>query len=584
MDPVSVSLLVLLSGILALLIYLVFRGKSSIDINCNTKPEIALHPNNPILLRTKVSDHKYILTEKMPYLRDVAPPVYVDYERPFKDATTSFVVDEFFATDDTLFDFLYLVITTHENALKEYKVNNGLVDGDIIFIYKGGHLLRIIANEMFKHMPLKSATLLSKYYGSSIKRNDADFSIYINTNKFPLHSPSFNKIVRDVGDITYNLQKDYRTNTFLPQARTYFNFFRYDEDYQIEKLNNHVAAYANNSAIDDASNEVYYNAKIGGLRIISSPNTNPPNAESKYWNSVASDSPQNLPVPATYKGKMDLIITPDHTSPTGVDITTDTNTVWPIYVQHNTTLNFVTGDNIVHSFDLMRSKVVIDYERSLYDQKTGTYSPYETYGIGGELIDVSIGKDEAVEELFEDINLNVKQYTLTRSDKELVFYGYSIKYLVDDLTIMLFVEVAFPWNNRKYDKRLYRLVFLCFTEVMSIFKTLKDKIFYLKYMLFNIYKPLTEEGVNIANVAKAIKDLKTKYPLLLFNLLLDPTMRMLTGVIPEDEKADYIQYNNNIVQNLSVLLQSIDDIGEYICDQGTVNMDTLYIGSFDSLV
>lgn len=577
--------------ILALLcLVLMFTKPKGINVDCKKSKLLSAtyeqHPNNAILTRTVSSDYIYamkrnnlssgVLTADIPY---------IDYERPLKDATTDFVVEELFSSSDTLFNFLQLVITTHEDALDKYKLDNGLKEDDIIFIYKGGHILRIIGNEMFNNVPLKAGNILRAFYGPYIKRNDADFSIYINTHTFPLNSPEFNKIVEDVGEITYALQKDYRSNIFLPNSEIYFNFFRYNTAYQTGRLNAHVSAYSNSSTVSDPLNEVYYKAKIGGIRIFSSPSTTPPLPESKFWNSVPSDYPPNLPVPPDYEGKNDLIITVDPTSPIGVKTVTDTDKEWPIYVQNNTTLNFDAGGGISRVFNLMRSKVIINYRVSLYDSKTDTYHPETTHAVGGELIDVSIGRDFAVDELFEHLSSNIKKYQLSYKGKVLSFYSYSIKYLADDICIMLFKAIAYPWDDRKYEKRLCRLVFLCFIEAMSAFKTIKDISEYLHYMLVNIFTPLEKvEGVKLNAVVDSINSIKAKYPRMLFNLLLDESVHMINTKVYDTDTGEFKKYNGTVVTNLKILLNSIGDVHDYICDQGSININSLYETSFDSLI
>src|SRR5687768_15431151 len=89
----------------------------------------------------------------------------VDNNRELKDLGTEIVVKEFFKSKDSLFNFMKLTYETIDNALNDYKKKHDLDDRSMFFLFKGGNVMRIIANGVFAMLPPEARDLLQATYG-----------------------------------------------------------------------------------------------------------------------------------------------------------------------------------------------------------------------------------------------------------------------------------------------------------------------------------------------------------------------------------------------------------------------------------
>ena len=94
--------------------------------------------------------------------------------------------------------------------------------------------------------------------------------------------------------------------------------------------------------------------------------------------------------------------------------------------------------------------------------------------MGGELIDVSISHrcaDIESQTFFHHINKNISKYSLTHhidSKDTMEFLSYSLEHIIEDLEKMLYHENVYPWNDKKYVKRINRLFYLSFIELFRL--------------------------------------------------------------------------------------------------------------------
>ena len=88
---------------------------------------------------------------------------FIDEDQDLKELGTSVVVDDFFTTPDTLYNFMKLVYQRIENALAIYRKEKGLEEGSIFLLFKGGNVLRMVANEIFALLPPKARKLRSAH-------------------------------------------------------------------------------------------------------------------------------------------------------------------------------------------------------------------------------------------------------------------------------------------------------------------------------------------------------------------------------------------------------------------------------------
>ena len=92
---------------------------------------------------------------------------------------TDFVSDNFFDRSSRLFRFLNVVFSHYNDMLDQFKKQKGLREKDVIFLFKGGNVLRIVAKDFFLELPENTSRNIVNYYSSFFKRSDADFSIFL---------------------------------------------------------------------------------------------------------------------------------------------------------------------------------------------------------------------------------------------------------------------------------------------------------------------------------------------------------------------------------------------------------------------
>ena len=67
---------------------------------------------------------------------------YVDDSKELKNIFTDFVTQYFFATEDTIYEFMNLTIHTIETMLKQKRFLWNVKEEDMFLVYKGGNILR----------------------------------------------------------------------------------------------------------------------------------------------------------------------------------------------------------------------------------------------------------------------------------------------------------------------------------------------------------------------------------------------------------------------------------------------------------
>jgi hypothetical protein len=369
---------------------------------------------------------------------------YVDKSKELKDICTDIVTNLFFTDDLTLFNFLLMVCEKYDIMIKNFTRVYDLAPDDIIFIYKGGNILRIISNEFKDKLPQLAADILKVHYNKYFARSDCDFAIYINPK-----IKHFESIFRKISIESYCVQIDIRNNILKHKYRK-LDIFKYSQEYTSACLLEYLKKFINAECLRDPTNEIYYGKSIIGI---------------SFMESQATMSGNTLPV---YHGRQDYGVQKTHDQ-LNLGLFPLSNQCNDIYLSFNDSLEFDGNSENSHArFNLIRAKVGFN----IY------FSDGSVKNIGGELIDVSINhKDDYKSQLlFRDVDHSLTTYELYHnSDKInrlLTFKSYTLEHLTIDLELILFVEHK-PWEDKKYVKRLYRLFYLYFID---IFIKMEDKL------------------------------------------------------------------------------------------------------------
>ena len=388
---------------------------------------------------------------------------YIDHDKEIKDICTSFVTNEFFKTDTTLFNFLKIIALQFNNALDIYKKNNLLPGDSIIFTFKGGNILKIIQREFLNEIPGAAMEILDSYYSKDFQRSDADFSIYINPNLANLE-----RVIDDVTSLSYANQLVLQ-NKFNENPAEYFDFFKLNYFEKTKTLANYANKIANAKCFTDPKNPKYYQSNFAQLLI----------------NDIAAPTLNIGPYP--YMGIPNKLISPQNPNNTSIINIQTVSLPNTVFVSDNRALKFQNDDLLTH-FNLTRSKVALNV---VLIKNNLIYN----VPVSGELIDVSISRDGQNTAFFSDLKDNVSEYNLHTPNEKLIFKSYSYSFLIHDLELILIHGNKLPWTQGKYQKRLSRLFLLYFIDL-------------------SIYDP---KDINITNVQK----------LSYLNMILDDVLMLL---------------------------------------------------------
>ena len=400
---------------------------------------------------------------------------FVEPTKEFKGVFTDLVVNEFTKTSSQTKQFIDLIYTSFDKAINLYLQKKGMDKDDVMFLYKGGNILRIVAYETMHELPGIVADRLSAYYKDSFKKSDADFTISINP-----YLKNFEQVFKDMNDIAFLLQNEIR-NMFLANPEKYFEFYNLDSDAKtrilkkyLDKLNESGTLKEKKFGFDGKFDTVVFkNNKVS--------ENNDRDPEDLVY--IPKRDFQIDYVPGSKDTellslrKLNTLKTSDPLSSSLKPLVDEQKKILgdktdvEMYISYNNTLTFEKFKRLT-AFNLVRTKVsfnaYFDYVNKPENLDVGkpgttlTGNP-DLLRLDGELIDVSIGKreDNSLAHFYDNRKKYVSTYRIgTDPDNILHFKAYSIIYLLEDLERILFVDSEFPWDDAKYVKRIKRILFM----------------------------------------------------------------------------------------------------------------------------
>ncbi len=462
--------------------------------------------------------------------------VFVDESRDIKDFGTNIVVKSFFNTPDTLYNFLKLAYEELDKALADYRQAQNLENDSMFLIFKGGNVLRMMANTVFDELPPLARNLLKEKYSNDFKRSDADFSVYINEKK--LNNLDYDKVFSEVTSLLFAELNKIRAE-FKANPAKYFNFFQVNKDFASSKLNEYFNELDDLNSTKDPSNEAWYNAKFKQLELLDKKANKDPNFDCNYEG--------NFDYSFDMKGK---------------DIVSNNVSSTPDWIANsdNRTLEFPFGSNPdkLVKFSLVRSKIIFEYTY----EKDGVL---QRKPIGGELIDVSLPhrKDASLAEFLNNYDNNVVDFAVfNENSDEFTMKVYSIDYLAHDLHKIIFDQFERPWKSGpKYTKRLNRLMFFIATEMITNYGIGSTKAKeYITQVEQNILEPINKNA--ITTLQDAVKTIENKWPKMHiannFWKSVADLAKNISNKPLEDDQASFKSFIESIKSNLQTVNQIIE--------------------------
>ena len=468
-----------------------------------------------------------------------------DSRRNIKSVATDFVVNDFFSTNETLYGFLQLVYGSFSKAISQYvKARNITEPEKILFVYKGGNVMRMVSNEFILELPANATRQVDAFYRPYFKRSDADFSIYIHPD-----IADYDRVYRDMTLLAYLLQSQIR-NVFLASPVDFFDFFKYNDEFRdaVEKKN-----------VEEL------NKQQSGVTVT---RFYLPQAEAKqaFAANEMIDTARFF-LEENFGEKERKV---------GTKKLTETRSF--LAITYNDALDFATGNSRRAKFTLVRTKVLFDLTEKI--EATGET---KRYNVGGELIDVSVPHrlDSNVPHFFESVRQNVSKFTLSFGTSQFTFDSLSLKYLVDDLQTILFEFNKFPWLDQKYEKRIHRLFYLYFVQIFISVRESNNRVRVLEMVRDMVFEHLSKDFK--APSVNAYLQSKTGKSSLFINAFVRYLQQIVGKLTFQEDRDQFQKMILLLIDDANMMINVIEQVQQYCTTGGTVNPSNIYAVDIDAL-
>lgn len=379
-----------------------------------------------------------------------------DWSEPVRAILTDFVTDILLLNEISSADqhnnakyinFLKLIFESFENFIGEYRIKHNIKKEDLFFSYKGGSLMRItyLKSKMalinIDHQMAQSISQMFSNFDPFFKISDADFGLIINPKL-----QNYDAIFDEIFKYSDTLLKKIR-DVLTTYSDNYFSFLK---DNIITKLYKYQVLC---NKINDTIYKFDSDTRLEQITLFG-----------ETYNCVKNVITHNK---KNNSERDDIYLRPGFNNECFLYSVEDSSNT--IYSSVNQCLEFSRGSEgkNISSFNLIRCKV--NFKCTL---KKGE-NEYFTRNLGGELIDISIptSRDIVLTHFYDhDMNkTHLVQYHGKGGELDgLNFTGFSLSYLIKDVSNVIFLQPPFPWFDPKYTKRLNRycvLMALLFSQL-----------------------------------------------------------------------------------------------------------------------
>ncbi len=499
--------------------------------------------------RTNFEKKNFKYIGKTDYFTHETRKEYREHNRYFKDFLTD-VVNQQVISFNGSYNFMYTIWKVHVLVLDYYKYINNIKKNDIVFLFKGGDYLSKLAKTFWTSLPSHAVRYLISEYEKYFKKSDLDYTIYINPNL-----DNYDVVYKDISHLAFKIQ-DIIRELLLNNRFLVFHWFKYNGKFQSYILNEYLKKMvAEETVTNDPENTEYYNNKILNL----------------FFDNVSAFSENT-----NYDMRNDQVVKYDD-SKNIIRRDIYTKNKGHAYITFNEALEFIGDDRIV-KFNLIRTKMNFNIKF----EKDGEIR-YEH--LGGEFIDVSIPHktDSNIEHFFDDYDSHVhsviykapckKAHYIIFANPEAEFAQrtYTLNYIFYDLHKILFINTYYPWEDKKYEKRLYRLFYLAHIDFFSTNVIVNQNQINIKKKKFTAindyitqYKSLIyENDVSIYNYFKQNRKSKKAC-----NNIIDRLSKLLCL---KEEMLDYNDYENKLI--IKIIRAVINVITKSLYNYDLINHD-----------
>ena len=362
-------------------------------------------------LRNLCSKRKLKSTVKDPCFLSKHTNKDEDEMRAWKDVATGFVTSYFIPVNafDIQQEFLKMVIDRMNAYLTQY-------DAEVRLIYKGGNMMHNSVRQFLLGMPLHASLLASDAFSGAFRPSDCDFEVRVPWADIPDHL--HRRVLREVTDIVTAGAVEIR-GKILEDPSRWFYYSRLSRRERAKLL----------GALQFPEIDLSTGERLAARKV-----------------RVMTNRCKRHDLRMRFVDQDTMIETCERLDEGPHNL----------FVSCNEALKFTKSSGAT-AFNLVRVKV-----------NFAVHSQHRTHKVGGELLDFSIPTfedDVACRHSFKTTSKSIVKVNWYASQ----FYTFSINYMFKDLERILFNDVVFPWQDRKYGKRLQRIV------AMLMFSTLRGQ-------------------------------------------------------------------------------------------------------------
>jgi len=521
---------------------------------------------------------------------------YVNPKLMFRDILTEFMVNDV-TGNKTEIVLIHIINKVMKALLSEYKTLNGI---NVMLVYRGGNILKLYKENFDDILPGVARKIMKTEFKKFFKSSDLDY-YYVIENVKSMSEEQVDAINDDIQVLSYfglNIARSLiLSNKHIYRMCTYnVQHINSMFDELLTKMNSEKI----NSPIDYVRDVEYVGLGFNKhIYVKPSENIDIFTLPKEKLEFVFDDQGENAyDSLLKYKkaGRKDIIIKTDSMRK-NVDIRmldylinrnyffsdskirrltksvlSDYNGIFDLYISNN----FKIENNILKiSFRL--SRVMTNF-CLIYKTK---HNKYGVTNVPAELYDLAIGnkKDRAFP-LYTENTIKEYQYTYDIGGDKVddKIYIPKISTLIKDLDAILF-GVEFPWQDEKYEKRIYRLLILIFISELMV-KNIDDVDNDLDKINNDLVEISSEEPKSINfdyirfkmnkanNDIKVFSDKINKYKEPLDNQQAKDIMQNKINIDPNDGYAKYIK---TIVECKEKLKNVIRQINLYNLSKGKIS-------------
>lgn len=452
------------------LIYLPITIKKTNNMQ-NSKNEIQYpslniydHKSTNIIINSH-NDYDYDHDYDYDYDNSKKDKKYLCKKNIFYDTLTTYINSERILNDSTIENiarFQYLVNTIFTKLAELYINGFKLTQNDIVFLYKGGTAMKIIYSE-YKNL-LQNFGSFETDANNVFNRSDSDYEYQINPNlnNFDMIYYHFSKItllaLYYIKIILHTNQSFFLNISSLNEEDCKIIINNINKKLEaIKKDWNDITKKKELEMSINCSNIVHIEEVIG----ISFNTNGNGRIEEKYFFTQEGITSIN-------SQRKDFFITRNDDNKMVIgQIPFENNTPINFYISSNESINFIDKFKKPVSFMLDRIK----YNFVVYYKEK---NKYKHMNCPSEIIDISISKKNSheLESFYKNINTNINKYIYyfkprTENELKVKYTSMSSSGFIHNLLKTLFYDTDFPWYDSKYNKRIIRLAFFIYLELIE---------------------------------------------------------------------------------------------------------------------